>query len=209
MKLKINYQKKLDEIINEIVEQQKVPSLLLHSCCAPCSSYVIEYLSNYFKITVFYYNPNIYPEVEYRKRVEEEKRFISEFKTKYEVNFIEGKYDDKRFYEEVKGLENEKEGGRRCFKCYKLRLLETAKLAKDKNFDYFTTTLSISPYKNAQKLNEIGEIIENQYDVKYLYSDFKKKNGYKRSIELSGEYNLYRQNYCGCIFSQREQSDKK
>ncbi len=207
--MKINYQKKLDEIINEIVEQQKVPSLLLHSCCAPCSSYVIEYLSNYFKITVFYYNPNIYPEVEYRKRVEEEKRFISEFKTKYEVNFIEGKYDDKRFYEEVKGLENEKEGGRRCFKCYKLRLLETAKLAKDKNFDYFTTTLSISPYKNAQKLNEIGEIIENQYDVKYLYSDFKKKNGYKRSIELSGEYNLYRQNYCGCIFSQREQSDKK
>lgn len=207
--MKINYQKKLDEIINEIVEQQKVPSLLLHSCCAPCSSYVIEYLSNYFKITVFYYNPNIYPEVEYRKRVEEEKRFISEFKTKYEVNFIEGKYDDKRFYEEVKGLENEKEGGRRCFKCYKLRLLQTAKLAKDKNFDYFTTTLSISPYKNAQKLNEIGESIENQYDIKYLYSDFKKKNGYKRSIELSREYNLYRQNYCGCIFSQREQSDKK
>ena len=202
--MKINYQKKLDEMINEIVEQHRVPSLLLHSCCAPCSSYVIEYLSNYFKITVFYYNPNIYPEVEYRKRVEEEKRFISEFKTKYEVNFIEGKYDDKRFYEVVKGLENEREGGRRCFKCYGLRLLETAKLAKDKNFDYFTTTLSISPYKNAQKLNEIGETIENQYDIKYLYSDFKKKNGYKRSIELSREYNLYRQNYCGCIFSQRK-----
>lgn len=207
--MNINYQKKLDEIINEALKKDEVPSLLLHSCCAPCSSYVIEYLSNYFKITVFYYNPNIYPEVEYRKRVEEEKKFISEFKTKYKVDFIEGTYEDKKFYEWVNGLENEKEGGRRCFKCYELRLLETAKLAKDKGFDYFTTTLSISPYKNAQKLNEIGESTGNEYDINYLYSDFKKKNGYKRSIELSKQYNLYRQNYCGCIFSKRERDDIK
>ena len=200
--MNINYQKKLDEILNEIVKNEYVPSLLLHSCCAPCSSYVLEYLSDYFSITVFYYNPNIYPEKEYIKRVQEEKRFISEFHTKYRVSFIEGKYDSERFYEAAKGFENEKEGGLRCFKCYELRLRETAKLAKSKGYDYFTTTLSISPYKNAQKLNEIGAKLEKEYGVKYLYSDFKKKNGYKRSIELSKEYNLYRQNYCGCIFSQ-------
>lgn len=202
--MKVNYQNKLDDIIKENLEEKKVPSLLLHSCCAPCSTYVIEYLSNYFNITVFYYNPNIYPEKEYIKRVEEEKEFISRFKTKYKVHFIEGDYVTEKFYSSVKGFENEKEGGERCFKCYELRLKESAIVAKNKGYDYFTTTLSISPYKDAQKLNEIGERLGNEYGVQYLYSDFKKKNGYKRSIELSKEYNLYRQDYCGCIFSQAE-----
>lgn len=202
--MKINYQNKLDDIIKENLEEKKVPSLLLHSCCAPCSTYVIEYLSNYFNITVFYYNPNIYPEKEYMKRVEEEKEFISRFKTKYKVDFIEGDYVTEKFYSSVKGFENEKEGGERCFKCYELRIKESAIVAKNKGYDYFTTTLSISPYKDAQKLNEIGERLGNEYGVQYLYSDFKKKNGYKRSIELSKEYNLYRQDYCGCIFSQAE-----
>lgn len=207
--MKINYQNKLDEILEEILKEKKVPSLLLHSCCAPCSSYVIEYLSNYFNITVFYYNPNIYPEREYVKRVEEEKNFISRFKTKYKVDFIEGYYDVEKFYSSVKGFEDEKEGGERCFRCYELRLKESAIVAKNKGYDYFTTTLSISPYKNAQKLNEIGERFGNEYDIKYLCSDFKKKNGYKRSIELSKEYNLYRQDYCGCIFSQIERSKEE
>ncbi|AAK79544.1 hypothetical protein BJV85_002419 [Clostridium acetobutylicum] len=207
--MKVNYQKKLDETIEEILKENKVPSLLLHSCCAPCSTYVVEYLSNYFNITVFYYNPNIYPEDEYRRRVQEEKDFISEFNTKYKVNFIEGDYETKRFYECIQGFEKEREGGERCFKCYELRLLEAAKLAKNENYDYFTTTLSISPYKNAQKLNEIGERLSKEYKVKYLYSDFKKKNGYKRSIELSNIYKLYRQDYCGCIFSKNERNEEK
>lgn len=207
--MKINYQNKLDDIIEEILKEKKVPSLLLHSCCAPCSSYVIEYLSNYFNITVFYYNPNIYPEKEYIKRVEEEKEFISRFKTKYKVDFIEGDYVTEKFYSSVKGFENEKEGGERCFRCYELRLKESAIVAKNKEYDYFTTTLSISPYKDAQKLNEIGERLGNEYGVKYLYSDFKKKNGYKRSIELSKEYNLYRQDYCGCVFSQIERNEEE
>lgn len=207
--MKINYQNKLDETINEILKEGKVPSLLLHSCCAPCSSYVIEYLSDYFNITIFYYNPNIYPEKEYVKRVEEEKNFISTFRTKYKVNFIEGKYDIDKFYSIAKGFENESEGGERCFRCYELRLRQSAAVAKDKGYDYFTTTLSISPYKNAQKLNEIGERVGIEYDVQYLYSDFKKKNGYKRSIELSRKYNLYRQDYCGCIFSQRERNEQE
>lgn len=207
--MKINYQNKLDDIIKENLENKKVPSLLLHSCCAPCSSYVIGYLSNYFNITVFYYNPNIYPEKEYVKRVEEEKDFIARFKTKYKVDFIEGNYAAEKFYSSVKGFENEKEGGERCFRCYELRLIESAIVAKNKGCDYFTTTLSVSPYKNAQKLNEIGERVGNEYDVKYLYSDFKKKNGYKRSIELSKEYNLYRQDYCGCVFSQIERDKEE
>lgn len=207
--MKINYQNKLDDIIKVNLEEKKVPSLLLHSCCAPCSSYVIEYLSTYFNITVFYYNPNIYPEEEYIKRVDEEKDFICRFKTKYKVDFIEGDYVTEKFYSSVKGFENEKEGGERCFKCYELRLKESAIVAKNKGYDYFTTTLSVSPYKNAQKLNEIGERLGNEYGVQYLYSDFKKKNGYKRSIELSKEYNLYRQDYCGCIFSQIERQKEE
>lgn len=199
--MKTNYQKILDEEIIKIEKENKVPKLLLHSCCAPCSSYVLEYLSNYFYITVFYYNPNIYPDEEYAKRVKEQQELIKRIPTKYLVRFIEGKYEKDRFYEAAKGLENEKEGGERCFKCFELRLEEAAKLAKRLEFDYYTTTLSISPHKNAEKLNEIGMKIGEKYNIKYLVSDFKKKNGYKRSIELSKEYELYRQDYCGCVFS--------
>lgn len=195
--MKENYQKKMEEILKNIDGE----TLLLHSCCAPCSSYVIETLSNYFKITVFYYNPNISPIEEYKKRVEEQKKFIKSIKTKYKVNFIESDYEHNKYLELVEGLENELEGGVRCFKCYHQRLEKTASYAKENNYDYFCTTLSISPYKNANKLNEIGKNLEEKYNVKYLYSDFKKNNGYKRSIELSKIYNLYRQDYCGCKFS--------
>lgn len=201
---KINYQKELDSLIENLVKEDKVPTLLLHSCCAPCSSYVLKYLSQYFKITIFFYNPNIYPLDEYYRRVEEQKRFISDLKVRNKIEFIEGKYDTESYYEIAKGLEEEKEGGIRCFNCYELRLKEAAIMAKKNSFDYFTTTLSISPHKNAQKLNEIGKNLSDEYDVKYLYSDFKKKEGYKRSIELSKEYNLYRQDYCGCVFSKNE-----
>lgn len=201
---KINYQKELEKKLEKIHKEGKVPKLLLHSCCAPCSSYVLEYLSEHFEITVFYYNPNIYPEDEYVKRVEEQQNFIHAMKGKYPITFIEGNYDTDRFYEMARGLEQVKEGGERCFRCYELRLRETAVLAAEKGFDYFTTTLSISPMKNAQKLNEIGENLAEEYGGHYLFSDFKKKNGYKRSIELSGEYGLYRQDYCGCVFSMRE-----
>lgn len=201
---KINYQKELDSLIENLEKEEKVPTLLLHSCCAPCSSYVLEYLSQYFRITIFFYNPNIYPLEEYYRRVEEQKRFISDLKVKNKIEFIEGQYDTKSYYEIAKGLEEEKEGGIRCFNCYELRLKEAAIVARKNGFDYFTTTLSISPHKNAQKLNEIGKKLSEKYDAKYLYSDFKKKEGYKRSIELSKEYNLYRQDYCGCVFSKNE-----
>ena len=199
-----NFQKELDTLIDSLVESGQAQSLLLHSCCAPCSSYVLEYLSNYFRITIFYYNPNIYPIEEYSKRVEEQKGLIKALHTKYPVEFIEGQYDSDSFYALAKGFEDEKEGGERCFRCYELRLEKAAIIAQQNNFDYFTTTLSISPYKNAQKLNEIGERLAEKYAVKYLNSDFKKKNGYKRSIELSKEYGLYRQEYCGCVFSKNQ-----
>ncbi len=199
-----NYQRELDKLIENIPDK-KVPTLLLHACCAPCSSYCLEYLSNYFSITVYYYNPNIYPESEYSHRTAEVKRLISEMNFKNEVKFIEGKFDPKEFYDCVKGLEKEKEGGERCFKCYRLRLESTAKKAQELNFDYFTTTLSISPLKRADKINEIGEEIGEIYSVKHLPSDFKKKEGYKRSIELSKEHELYRQNYCGCVFSIKDE----
>ena len=202
--MKINYQEKLDEIINQNIKEEKVPTLLLHSCCAPCSSYVLEYLSNYFKITIFYYNPNISPIDEFKKRVEEQKRLISILKTKYPVSFIEGNYDNNLYEENIKGLENEPERGKRCYVCYEMRLRECAKLAFEKGYDYFSTTLSISPYKNSDWLNEIGIKLEKELNIKYLYADFKKKNGYKRSIELSNIYHLYRQNYCGCIYSKKE-----
>lgn len=199
--MKENYQIILNKTIEEIQKNNIVPTLLLHSCCAPCSSYVLEYLSEFFDITVFYYNPNISPEEEFQKRVCEQKRLISEMPLKRKVNFIEGKYDCKSFYDMAKGLENLPEGGERCFKCYRLRLTETAKLAADNGFDYFTTTLSISPHKNAQVLNQIGKEIGDTHNVKYLFSDFKKRNGYKRSCELSQIYGLYRQDYCGCVYS--------
>lgn len=201
---KRNYQIELEKIIFNNQKENKVPTLLLHSCCAPCSSYCIEYLSQYFNITVYYYNPNITEQSEYFKRVEEEKRLISEMPTKYPVSFIEGKYEPQLFMQMSKGLESCPEGGERCFKCYEMRLLSTALLCKEKGFDYFTTTLTISPLKNASKLNEIGERLAAENNINYLVSDFKKKEGYKRSIELSKEYNLYRQNYCGCAYSKAE-----
>ena len=208
MLTKINYQKELDKLIANLQKEEKVLTLLLHSCCAPCSSYVLEYLSNYFKITVLYYNPNIYPESEYSKRIIEQQTLIGEMRTKYPVQFIAGNYDKEKFYEMAKGLEEVKEGGVRCFKCYELRLREAAEIAKAGGYDYFTTTLSISPLKNAAKLNEIGLKLAEEYGVEYLTSDFKKKNGYKRSVELSAQYGLYRQDYCGCEFSKRQREQE-
>ena len=205
----MNYQKELEKLIDRLQKENRVPRLLLHSCCAPCSSYVLEYLSNYFEITVFYYNPNIFPENEYTKRILEQQMLIDDMKMKYPVSFLAGNYDRDRFFEMAAGLEHLREGGERCFKCYELRLEEAAKVARDGGFDYFTTTLSISPMKNAEKLNEIGTKIGKKYDVSYLQSDFKKKNGYKRSIELSKTYGLYRQDYCGCEFSFRDRMAEK
>ena len=199
----MNYQIELEKTIEKIINNNDKPSLLLHSCCAPCSSYVLEYLSDYFDITIYYYNPNISSKSEYEKRVSEQKRLINEMKTKNKVMFIEGEYNPELFFEISKGLEDAPEGGERCFKCYRQRLDKTADFAKKNGFDYFTTTLSISPHKNADKINEIGIDLEIINNIKYLKADFKKKNGYKRSIELSKEYNLYRQNFCGCVFSKR------
>ncbi|GFI09733.1 epoxyqueuosine reductase QueH [Lachnospiraceae bacterium] len=203
---KRNYQRELDGTIEKLVEAGQAPRLLLHSCCAPCSSYVLEYLSEYFSVTVFYYNPNIFPAEEYEKRVKEQEALILRLPAKHRISFLEGPYEQERFYEMAKGLELEPEGGERCFRCYHLRLLEAAQMARAGAFDYFTTTLSISPLKDAEKLNEIGEKLAREYGVAYLNSDFKKRNGYKRSIELSREYGLYRQDYCGCVYSLRERS---
>lgn len=201
----MNYQKELDKLIQNLGKENKVPKLLIHSCCAPCSSYVLEYLSQYFEITVLYYNPNIYPESEYTKRIWEQQTLIEKLPAKHKISFIAGPYDKELFYKMAEGLECLKEGGVRCFGCYELRLRETAKIAKEAEFDYFTTTLSISPLKNAAKLNEIGQKLAEEFGVSYLVSDFKKKNGYKRSIELSKIYDLYRQDYCGCEFSIRKE----
>ena len=198
---KPNYQLELDKTLKKITAENIRPKLFLHACCAPCSSYVLEYLTNYFDITVFFYNPNISPESEYLHRVNEIKRLISEMCPS--VKFIEGRYEPKKFYEMAKGLENEPERGARCVKCYRMRIEESAVIAKQNNFDYFTTTLSISPQKDSHVLNSIGKEISEIYNVPYLYSDFKKKGGYKRSIELSAEFHLYRQNFCGCIYSKR------
>lgn len=203
---KINYQLECEREISK--NNGRIPRLLLHSCCAPCSSYVLEYLTQHFDITVFYFNPNITPVEEYSKRVAEQKRLLEEIQYANPVSFIEGRYDSSEFFAVVKGLEKLPEGGERCFKCYRLRLEEAARIAADGNYDYFTTTLSVSPYKNAAKLNAIGGEMGKKYGVKYLYSDFKKKNGYKRSIELSAQYGLYRQNYCGCVYSAMAAAEK-
>lgn len=199
---KINYQKLLDKQLSSLGKE--VPTLLLHSCCAPCSSYCIEYLSQFFKITVYYYNPNIFPDEEYQYRAKEQQRLISEMPTKHPVKYISSDYDSHNFFETVKGLENEPEGGKRCQKCFELRLRKTAIKASELDFDYFTTTLTISPLKNAQLINEIGMHIADEFNVVWLPSDFKKNEGYKRSIQLSKDYNLYRQNYCGCVFSKNK-----
>lgn len=189
--------------------ESRVPRLLLHSCCAPCSSYVLEYLSQYFEITVFYYNPNIFPEEEYVTRAEEQRKLIDALPSKHPIHLEVGPYEPERFYAMAKGLEKVPEGGERCFGCFRLRLEEAAKLAVAGGYDCFTTTLTISPLKNAAKLNEIGEELAEIYHVDHLPSDFKKKNGYKRSVELSAEYGLYRQNYCGCVFSKAEQQARE
>ena len=209
---KVNYQKQLETIL----EQASCPPkrLFLHSCCAPCSSYCLEYLCKYFAITVFYFNPNISAGEEYRKRVEEQKRLIRLYNQEqkgYPIQIVEGDYDPESFFRMAKGYEDCPEGGERCFRCFDMRLRETAKRAVEGSYDYFGTTLTISPLKNAEKINEIGERIATEYGVAWLPSDFKKKNGYIRSIELSAQYDLYRQDYCGCAFSkaQREMEKQK
>lgn len=199
-KMKTNYDLELEKIISSLNGIK--PKLLLHTCCAPCSSSVIERLNNYFNITVFYYNPNIEPEEEYLKRKEEQKRFLKEINKN--INFLDCDYEHEEFINIAKEKEDLPEGGKRCHDCYRLRLLKTAQKASVLNFDYFGTTLTVSPYKNSQILNQLGKEISEELNIKYLYSDFKKKEGYKRSIELSKEYNLYRQNYCGCIYSQNQ-----
>lgn len=202
----MNYEKLMEE---QILNSKEGSSLLLHACCAPCSSVVLERLASHFKISILYYNPNITEEKEYQKRLDELRKFISKLNFKYQINIIDSRYEPKEFFKIAKGLEKEKEQGKRCYKCYELRLEETAKVAKEKNFDFFATTLTLSPYKKTSWLNEIGENLSEKYQANYLYSDFKKKNGYKRSIELSKEYNLYRQDYCGCIYSKLEREQNK
>lgn len=214
----INFQKELEKLLEEISKGngESVPSLFLHSCCGPCSSYVLEYLAPYFEITVFYYNPNISLEAEYRHRVQEQKRLIEAYNQEgkgHRIQILEGDYRPEDFYEAVKGYENCPEGGERCFRCYELRLRETILQARKIGMDYFGTTLTISPLKNAEKLNEIGERLEKEFAEKggprWLFSDFKKKGGYQRSIELSKKYELYRQDYCGCGFSKAERERQK
>lgn len=207
--MKTNYQIILNKELEKIEKLEKKPSLLLHACCAPCSSYTLEYLNEFFDITVFFYNPNISPETEFVKRSSELTRLIREMPVRRRVKFINGEYDPERFFEMSKGLEDLPEGGERCFKCYELRLERAAREAKRGNFDYFTTTLSISPHKNAEKLNEIGANMAKIYGINYLFSDFKKRNGYKRSCELSQIYGLYRQNYCGCVYSKAEAAKRE
>lgn len=208
---KINYQKILDKILENIKKDNVHPKLLVHSCCAPCSSYVLEYLNDYFDITVLYYNPNISPKEEYEKRKAEQIRFIherfSDDNTNNKVSFMDCDYESEKYTKIAKSLEKEPEGGMRCVECFRLRLDKTAELAKLYGFDYFVTTLSISPLKNAQLINRIGSEISEKYGVSYLPSDFKKREGYKRSIELSKKYGLYRQNFCGCVYS-KIQADK-
>ncbi len=200
---KINYQKLLDQTIEENALKGVVPKLLLHACCAPCSSYCLEYLSQYFEIIILYYNPNISLKEEYEYRLQEEKRLISLMEFKNPVTIIDGEYNTQDFFKAVKGLENEPEGGKRCEKCFVLRLEKSAVMAKKLDCDYFSTTLTISPLKNAQVINSIGDELSKRYGVKWLFSDFKKREGYKRSIVLSKKYDLYRQNYCGCVFSKK------
>ena len=204
--MKINYDNVFKNIINSLDDTKKV---LLHSCCAPCSSQVLSRLSDYFNVTVLYYNPNIEPFNEYEKRKEEQKRFIKTFKGKNKIDFLDCDYDNEKYNKLVKGYEMCPEKGERCTICFNLRIEKTAKVAKENNYDYFCTTLSVSPYKNAELINKIGEDMEKKYGVKWLHSDFKKENGYKHSIELSHKYGLYRQDYCGCVYSKRDEILRK
>ncbi|MDO5696088.1 MAG: epoxyqueuosine reductase QueH [Eubacteriales bacterium] len=200
-----NYQKEMDRIIGAL---EGVPRLLLHACCGPCSSYCLEYLSQYFEITVFYYNPNIWPSDEYDLRIAEQKLIIAHTKAVHPIHLVEGAYDTSRYYRAVRGLEDEPEGGRRCHTCYRLRLEEAARVAAALSFDYFTTSLTISPMKDPHVLNAVGRAAGEKYGVRYLNSDFKKKNGYRRSVEIARALDVYRQDYCGCIFSKRSRDAK-
>lgn len=205
---KKNYYIEFEKVIRGI-DLENPPSLLLHSCCGPCSTSVLELLSDYFKVTLLYYNPNIYPSDEYYKRLEEQKKVLEKVNGRFEIKFLEGRYDPAEYFDAVKGVEHLPEGSQRCFNCYELRLKEAAQFAKNLNMDYFATTLSVSPYKNAQIINELGEKIGAEYGVKHLPNDFKKKNGYKKSVELSKKWNIYRQDYCGCPFSKREAEERE
>ena len=209
MSNKENYQLLLERTLKAIEGLENKKTLLLHACCAPCSSYVLEYLSKYFDITLFFYNPNIYPEEEFRFREDELRRLIREMPLPRGVNIISGRYEPTEFFDIARGYEELPEGDERCRRCYALRLEESARAAKEGGFDYFCTTLSISPYKNAEWLNSIGKEMSEKYGVGYLFSDFKKKNGYKRSCQLSEQYSLYRQDYCGCVFSKREAEKRR
>ena len=208
MEPKRNYQKEMEKVLAELPESS-APRLLLHACCAPCSSYVLEYLSDYFEITVLYYNPNISPETEYRLREEEARRLASVIPRKYPIHFMEGTYAPERFFAAVRGHEMDPEGGERCGICFRIRLMETARIAAEGKYDYFTTSLTISPLKDAGRLNRIGEEVGKLFGAEFLPSDFKKRNGYRRSVELSKEYGLYRQNYCGCVYSRREAEERE
>ena len=208
--MKVNYDLKMEEILKEISESGKKKRLLIHSCCGPCSSSVLEYLKDYFKIDIYYYNPNITFDYEYWARMAEQKEMLK--KLDYDMNVIEGVYNPKEdFFEKIKGLENEKEGGQRCYSCYDIRIEETAKKAKEEGYDFFSTVLSISPMKNVNYINEIGEKYSKEYDIPFLFADFKKKNRYLRSVQISKELNMYRQEYCGCVFSkvEKEQRDRE
>ena len=206
--MKMNYEILMEQQLKEIEKTGIKPKLLLHSCCAPCSSAILEFLQNYFDITVYFYNPNITFEEEYYKRLNEQREYHE--KRGYSIKVIGGNYNPKEdFFKQVKGLEDRKEGGERCFKCYTLRMEATAQKAKELGFDYFSTVLSISPLKNAQWINEIGEKLSEKYGIKFLNGDFKKKNRYLRSTEISREYELYRQDYCGCVFSKMEREAKE
>lgn len=205
--MKMNYQKEMEKVLAQ--QSDRTPRLLLHVCCAPCSSYVLEYLSEYFEITVFYYNPNIEPEAEYTFRSAEEQRFITEIQPKHPIHFVEGAYEPALFHAVSRGLEHEPEGGARCTECFRLRLEKSAQLCREGGFDYYTTTLTISPLKDADRLNSIGRELAQQYGVNWLPSDFKKRGGYVRSVELSREHGLYRQDYCGCAYSKAESMERK
>ena len=207
--MKINYQIEMERELARIQADGRRPRLLLHSCCAPCSSLVLERLMNVFDLTVFYYNPNIAPREEFLRRVEEQQRLIDAMPHERPIDLIQGEYDDRAFYELARGHEQDPEGGERCTACFRLRLGKTAEVAAQGGFDYFTTTLSISPLKDAQRLNAIGAVLSAETGVPYLFSDFKKRNGYKRSCELSAQYGLYRQDYCGCIYSRMERDRRQ
>ena len=207
--MKINYQIEMERELARIQADGRRPRLLLHSCCAPCSSFVLERLMNVFDLTVFYYNPNIAPREEFLRRVEEQQRLIDAMPHERPIDLIQGEYDDRAFYELARGHEQDPEGGERCTACFRLRLGKTAEVAVQGGFDYFTTTLSISPLKDAQRLNAIGAALSAETGVPYLFSDFKKRNGYKRSCELSAQYGLYRQDYCGCIYSRMERDRRQ